>query len=313
MSYMGSWKIDDLLTFTVNTHTPSTGAAADADAAPSYRVYEDETATPLLTGSMALLDTANTDGFYSEQITLSAASGFEKGKSYSIYVSAAVGGITGTISHSFQMEAEVDANVVSDKTGYALTTAEQDAIVDKVWNEPRSGHVAAGTFGEGVKAEALNAQAKSDVNAEVDNALDTAIPGSPTADSVNERLKRLEEDVTPARAANLDNLDAPVTTRSTFDPAADNVDLVNGFTATGKGQINAEVVDVITVDTIAELTADPGATPTLQKAVMLAYMAIRNQGTETASARTIKNNAGTTILTAAMTDDGTTFTKGKFA
>jgi len=114
MNYGGSWKIDDLLTFTVNTHTPSTGARTAADSPPAYRVYEDETATPLLTGSMATLDSGNTTGFYSEQITLSAANGFEKGKSYSIHISAAVGGVTGVTVVNFQIEAEVDANAISD-------------------------------------------------------------------------------------------------------------------------------------------------------------------------------------------------------
>ncbi len=122
MSYYGSWKINDVLTFTVNTHSPTSGAATDADAVPTYRVYEDETATPILTGSMALIDSANTVGFYSEQISLTAANGFEKGKSYNIYITAAVGGTSGTISHDFQMEAEVDANIVSDKTGYSVAT-----------------------------------------------------------------------------------------------------------------------------------------------------------------------------------------------
>ena len=104
--YLGSWKIDDNLTFTCNTHTASSGAATDADAVPSYRVYEDETGTPILTGSMAKLDDANTTGFYSEQIALSAANGFEKGKSYTIYISAAVSSTTGTMSHSFQIESK---------------------------------------------------------------------------------------------------------------------------------------------------------------------------------------------------------------
>lgn len=108
--YLGSWKIDDNLTFPCNTHSPTTGAGTDADSVPSYRVYEDETGTPLLTGSMAKLDDANTVGFYSEQIALSAANGFEKGKSYTIYISATVSSVTGTMSHSFQIEAEVDAN-----------------------------------------------------------------------------------------------------------------------------------------------------------------------------------------------------------
>lgn len=38
----------------------------------------------------------------------------------------------------------------NDKTGYALTSAEEDAIVDKVWNELRSGHTTAGSFGQGI-------------------------------------------------------------------------------------------------------------------------------------------------------------------
>jgi len=130
MSYYGSWKIDDTLTFSVNTHNASTGAATDADGVPTYRVYEDETATPILTGSMALLDTANTDGFYSEQLTLSAANGLEKGKSYNVYISATVSSVTGTLSHTFQIEAEVDANVVSDKAGYSadMTSISGDSV-----------------------------------------------------------------------------------------------------------------------------------------------------------------------------------------
>jgi hypothetical protein len=111
--YLGSWKIDDLLTFTVNTHVASTGVATDADSPPTYRVYEDETTTPIITGSMALLDSSNTDGHYSEQITLSAANGFEKGKSYSIRIAATVSSVAGATTRNFQIEAEVDANVVS--------------------------------------------------------------------------------------------------------------------------------------------------------------------------------------------------------
>lgn len=113
MTYLGSWKIDDLLTFTIVTTRVDTGAATDADSAPAYRVYEDETATPILTGTMALLDSGNTAGFYSEQITLSAANGFEKGKSYNIYIQATVNSVIGATTRNLQIEAEVDANTVS--------------------------------------------------------------------------------------------------------------------------------------------------------------------------------------------------------
>ena len=39
----------------------------------------------------------------------------------------------------------------------------------------------------------LGTQAKADVNAEVDDALDTAIPGGPTADSINQRIVAIDE------------------------------------------------------------------------------------------------------------------------
>lgn len=111
--YLGSFIIDDTCTFYANAHTPSTGAAVDADAAPGYRVYEDETGTPILTGSMALLDDANTVGFYSEQITLSAANGFEAGKSYCIRITEVVGGVTGTTLRSLQIGARVDMRMLA--------------------------------------------------------------------------------------------------------------------------------------------------------------------------------------------------------
>jgi len=130
--YLGSWKIDDYLTFCCNTHDPDTGVATDADAVPTYRVYEDETATPILTGSMALLDSANTTGFYSERIQLTAANGFEKGKCYTIYVTATVDSDAGTMSHAFQIEAEVDANTVSDTDAIHGITIESDHTLGSV-------------------------------------------------------------------------------------------------------------------------------------------------------------------------------------
>lgn len=124
--YLGSWKIDDVVTFSVTTHRFDTGAATDADAAPTYRIYENETSTPIVTGTMALLDSTNTAGLYSEAVTLSAASGFEKGKSYNIYITAAVNSVTGTTIRSLQIEAEVDANVVSGSIPSLAAQAKAD-------------------------------------------------------------------------------------------------------------------------------------------------------------------------------------------
>jgi hypothetical protein len=165
MPYLGSWKIDDYLTFPCNTHRPDSGAAADATGSVTYRVYEDETASPIVNGNMAVLDDANTTGFYTERIQLTAANGFEKGKSYTIYIEATVNAVVGTMSHTFQIEAEVDVNTNSDKVNYGLvddgitaskfdeTTAfpvkSEDSGSTEIarWDSLALDHILAGSFG----------------------------------------------------------------------------------------------------------------------------------------------------------------------
>jgi hypothetical protein len=144
--YLGLWEIDDFLTFVCNTHDPADGAGIDADGVATYRVYEDETGTPILTGSMALFDAANTVGFYSEQIQLTAGNGFEVGKHYTIYITATVDSIAGTMSHNFQVDnklagietkidtidTNVDAILVDTGTTLPASLATIDSNVDAI-------------------------------------------------------------------------------------------------------------------------------------------------------------------------------------
>ena len=133
--------LGDNLTFTITCHDPDTGILTDADAAPAYRVYEDETATAILTGTMAKLDDANTTGFYSEQIACTAANGFEQAKSYNIYITATVDSDQGGISFGFRcynvwaessrtltqsaasVEAAVSGDMISIHRGDTLTAS----------------------------------------------------------------------------------------------------------------------------------------------------------------------------------------------
>jgi len=101
---MGCQSIVELsnnLTFSICTHDPDTGILTDASGNPSYRIYEDETATAILTGTMGKLDDSNTTGFYTEQIACTSGNGFELGKSYTIYIEATVSGNLGGIAFSF--------------------------------------------------------------------------------------------------------------------------------------------------------------------------------------------------------------------
>lgn len=90
------------LTFSITTHDPDTGVLTDTDAPPIYRVYENETAVAILTGTMAKLDDANTTGFYTELIACTTGNGFENNKSYTIYIEATVDTDTGGICYGFR-------------------------------------------------------------------------------------------------------------------------------------------------------------------------------------------------------------------
>lgn len=96
-------KLGENLVFSTVSHDPDTGVLTDADTVPTYRVYEDETATPLLTGSMAKLDDTNTTGFYTELIACTVANGFERGKTYTIYLTGTVDSDTGGITFAFKV------------------------------------------------------------------------------------------------------------------------------------------------------------------------------------------------------------------
>lgn len=118
----------------------------------------------------------------------------------------------------------------------------------------------------------LNDLSSADVNAAVDSALDTAIPGVPTAGSINDVLSDL----------------------SALLPASGT--LLND------------------TDTFAEPSSIPAATATLPAKIGLITALARNKVTQTATTQTLRNDADSAnIGTASVSDDGTTFTKGKLA
>lgn len=69
---------------------------------------------------------------------------------------------------------------------------------------------------------------------------------------------------------------------------------------------------VLSNQAMTELSAVPPSTPTIWQALMLMYMSLRNQHTSTAAAEAICNGAGNPITSASLSDNGVTYTKGKF-
>lgn len=90
--------------------------------------------------------------------------------------------------------------------------------------------------------------------------------------------------------------------------------IISNLGASATAQINAQMVDVMGTDTIAEQSAGaPPSTPTHRQAIGYIYMAWRNKIDTTATKTSITNDAGSTIASATISDDSVTFTKGEFA
>ncbi len=115
-------------------------------------------------------------------------------------------------------------------------------------------------------------------------------------------------DVTATGAAGIDwnNVENPTTTLGLTGTTI-------AWNAAWDAEVESEVNDALNT-AIAELSAGaPTATPTIRTGIMLMYMALRNKLTTTSSAKTISNDAGTTIATKALSDNGTTYTEDEMA
>lgn len=121
-----------------------------------------------------------------------------------------------------------NAQVVGDKTGYALTSAEEDAVVDKVWDELRSGHVTSGTFGQG------SASVQGNVTGSV-NSVTSGVAVSTNNDKTGYRLSAIGVDDV------WDEVQSGHTSAGTFGKYLDAQ--VSGVTAPSAATVAAAVWD----------------------------------------------------------------------
>ena len=91
---------------------------------------------------------------------------------------------------------------------------------------------------------------------------------------------------------------------------AASISALNNLSA---AQVNAEMLDVLTTDTHAELSAVPAATTTILKMLQWVFMLSRNKTTQTSTTKAIRDDGDTVnVATAAVSDDGTTFARERF-
>lgn len=108
-------------------------------------------------------------------------------------------------------------------------------------------------------------------------------------------------------AVKVDTAAVKVTTDKFVFTVANQVDC-NVVTKTGFSLL-ASGLDLVV---ISDLAGVPTATAKVVDAIAFQFMSLRNLRTTTATADTVANNAGATIGTATVSDDGTTFSKTKY-
>lgn len=86
--FEGFVNLEATLTFDYQSRDSSNVPTAD-DGTPSYRIYG-ASATPLATGNLAAFDSGNLTGVYRGSLAIAGASGFERGKKYSIRIGGTV-------------------------------------------------------------------------------------------------------------------------------------------------------------------------------------------------------------------------------
>jgi hypothetical protein len=230
----------------------------------------------------------------------------------------------------------------------ALATDAVDEIADGVWDEARSGHTSAGTFGQGIASVqgSMTGDVSGSVAGDVGGNVVGDVAGSITGNvggnvvgSVASVTGNVAGDISGSVVGNVGgnvvgsvgSIAASGISASSFDAGAIDgqalgasaisasnfaanaiTDVIIAASALAD-DINAEIVDVLNGDTFAEPgQGAPGATVTLAAKIGYLYKAFRNKLEQTATTLSIYDDAGTTVdQKSTVSDDGTTFTRGE--
>lgn len=199
------------------------------------------------------------------------------------------------------------------------------AIADAVWDELLSGHVIAGSAGAKLSAAEADTDAiKLTVDANLDAAVSTRSTFNHNTDSVTVgangdktgySLATNQSSVTIGTVTTVTN---PVTAGTVSDKTGYSIsgskttlDALNDISA---ADVNAQLVDVLFTDTMAELASAPAATVSLATKITWLYQLARNRMDQSGSQQTTyADDAATSVATAAVSDSGTVFTRAEWA
>lgn len=208
-----------------------------------------------------------------------------------------------------------------------------DTLTTYTGNTPQTGDSFAriGAAGAGLSAVPWNAAWDAEVQSEVADALDAAIPGSPTANSINERIQTMDNAYTATRAGYLDNLNghvpqtgdsfarlgAPAGASHAADLAAVKAETAAILDDTGTSGVvvaaGSKSGYSLAASGLDSITAtDPGGVAsTFPQMVVQLWRRFFKKATLTSTqVKTYADDGSTVRTTQTVSDDGTTQTQG---
>ncbi len=195
---------------------------------------------------------------------------------------------TGAITNAKFAAGAIDAAAIA--TGAidadALAADAVAEVADGVWDEARSGHTTAGTFGQGM------ASVQGNVTGSV-----ASVTGN-VGGSVGSVTGNVGGNVAGSVASVTGNVSGSI----------------GSLAAQAKTDVNAEVVDALATDTYAEPGSVPAATSSLKDKINWLFLLARNKRLTTATTDKVRNDADTAdVATATLDDNGTTLTRGEYS
>jgi len=201
------------------------------------------------------------------------------------------------------------AKIATDAiTSSQLATTAVTEIVGGVWNAARSSYTTAGSFGEGLASVQGNVTGSAASVTGAVGSVTSAVTVGTNNDKTGYSLSAA------GIQAIWDALTSALTTVGSIGKIlADNVNATISSRAT-PANVNTEVLDVLTVDTFAEPSSVPAATASLANKINFLAAMIRNKHITTASTDVVRNDGDSAaIATAAISDDGSTFTRSEYS
>ena len=169
-------------------------------------------------------------------------------------------------------------------------------------NNDKTGYSISGTK---TTLDALNDVSTAEVNAQCDAAIsDAALATASNLATVDANVDAILVDTNELQGdwTNGGRLDL------LLDQVITDIAALNDLSA---AQVNAEVLDVLNVDTFAEPTGVPAATDTLVTKLGYLYMALRNRVDVTSTKKTFYDDAGTAEWEKDLSDNGTTYSESE--